>query len=147
MPLFNLQQNRPSSCFKMVIKHAFIYCDVIVRCYQYVCILLANGTQPNRPVGNNGGHYPSPGANYPPHASSIGHITANSFNVGGCAYASRKKSIDKPPPPPPKRSETTQLSTKWVWNRPHINKWWKNSKSTLPFSKEEAILSLVDYLM
>ena len=71
-----------------------------------------NGTQQNRPVVNNGGNYPSPGANYPPHASSIGHITANSFNVGGCAYASRKKSIDKPPPPPPKRSETTQLSTK-----------------------------------
>jgi hypothetical protein len=70
-----------------------------------------NGDQKPRPMTNNLGQYPNNVSNYPPHASSIGHITANSFNVGGCAYASHKKSSDKPPPPPPKRSETTQLST------------------------------------
>ena len=69
-----------------------------------------NGEQKHTPPINNPGQYPAP--SYPPHASSIGHITANSFNVGGCAYSSHKKSMEKPRPPPPKRSETTQLSTK-----------------------------------
>ena len=72
-----------------------------------------NGESRPQMIPNNIGHYPTNGsANYPPHASSIGHITANSFNVGGCAYASHKKSTEKPAPPPPKRSDTTQLSTK-----------------------------------
>ena len=70
----------------------------------------ANGEQRQIHSNPSVSQYQAP--NYPPHASSIGHITSNSFNVGGCAYTSHKKSMEKPRPPPPKRSETTQLSTK-----------------------------------
>ena len=55
--------------------------------------------------------YQTGNVNYPPHASSIGHITSNSFNLGGCAPPQSKRSLYKPPPPP-KRSETTQLTSK-----------------------------------